>query len=140
MKVKEIMTDHPVQLPRDSTVAEAARLMKSREVGSIIVTEHDGRTCGIVTDRDIVIRGLAGVSENPMKQHIGDICSSHLEHINADTDVEDAIRTMRASKVRRLPVMEDDRTIGMVSLGDLAVARDRRSVLGEISAAPPNNN
>ena len=139
MKVREIMTGNPAQISKHSTVSEAAKLMKSRDIGSVLVTDENGETCGIVTDRDIVIRGLAGNNQNPMDQHISDICSMNVEHISADTEVEDAIRTMRESKVRRLPVMENNKTIGVLSLGDLAVARDRSSVLGEISAAPPNN-
>ena len=138
MKVREIMTGNPCQLRNDATVAEAAELMKSRDVGSILVTDENGKTCGILTDRDIVIRGLAGHRDDPRNQRIGDIASTHLDHVNPDSDVEEAIQHMRDKKVRRLPVMENDQTIGVVSLGDLAVARDRRSVLGEISAAPPN--
>jgi CBS domain-containing protein len=138
MKVKEIMTSSPAQLRSDATVAEAAELMRARDIGSVVVTDANGDTCGIVTDRDLALRCLAG-GQDPRSQRIGDIATRDPRHVGPETDVDEAIRTMREIKVRRLPVMDGGRTVGVISLGDLAVARDPHSVLGEISSAPPNN-
>lgn len=92
---------------------------------------------GLVTDRDLVVRVLAeggDVGERTVHQ----ACSEELVSVGPDDAAEDAVRLMRRRTVRRLPVVEDGRAVGIVSLGDLAAESDPGSALGEISTAAPN--
>lgn len=138
-KVRDVMTRNPLTLPANATLVEAAISMRDANIGDILVTKrgNGGELCGILTDRDIVVRALAE-GRNPDETRLDDICSQRLVTISPDEEVEDAVRVMREEHVRRIPVMENGRAIGVVSLGDLAEARDPKSALGEISAAPPN--
>jgi len=99
---------------------------------------EDDRLCGILTDRDIVVRALAG-GRDPATTKIRDMCSRDLTTVLPTDSVEQAMRLMRDKAIRRLPVIErDSEVVGIVSIGDLAAERDRHSVSGAISAAPPN--
>jgi len=110
--------------------------MRDADIGNVIVTDN-GHICGIVTDRDITIRGVAE-ARNIASLTLGDICSRELTTLSPQDSVEDAVRLMREKAIRRLPVVEGGKPIGVVSLGDLAVTQDHRSALGNISAAAPN--
>jgi CBS domain-containing protein len=134
--IREVMTPNPAMCPATSTVADAARFMRDSDVGDVLV-ERDGTVCGIVTDRDIVVRAIAD-GQDPAKTKVGDICSRTLVSLSPVDSVEDAVRLMREKALRRLPILEDDRVVGIVSIGDLAVERDPDSALADISAAPPN--
>jgi CBS domain-containing protein len=134
--VRDLMTASPVTMSAAATAADAARAMRDANIGGVILLE-DRRIRGIVTDRDIVVRVIAD-GRDAAKTSLADICSSDLTTVAPTTEVGEAIRLMRENALRRLPVIEDGRPIGIVSLGDLAVERDPGSVLGEISAAPPN--
>jgi CBS domain-containing protein len=107
-----------------------------REIGDVIILE-DRQVCGIVTDRDIVVRGIA-LGHDPAQTRLGEICSRELTTVPPSGNVAVVMRLMKEKALRRLPVVEDGQLVGIVSLGDLAVKRDRPSVLGEISAAPAN--
>ena len=133
--VRDVMTDQPVTVDAGTTLADAAGQMKERDLGSLIVTEQ-GKVTGIVTDRDITIRGVAEGAD-PQSARVADVCSHELTTLSPDDSVEDAIQAMRDQDVRRLPVVENDEAVGIVSLGDLAVDRDPESVLADISAAEP---
>jgi CBS domain-containing protein len=136
-RVREVMTPNPRSMAATASVMEAARTMREHDVGDVIVLDGD-RLCGILTDRDIVVRALAK-GQDPAATRIGEVCSRELATLSPRDSVEKAARLMRDMAIRRLPVVEDDgQVVGIVSLGDLAVGRDRRSALGEISAAPPN--
>jgi CBS domain-containing protein len=130
------MTKNPVTLPGTSSVLEAARAMRDANIGDVIVIENN-QVCGIVTDRDIVIRAVAE-TRDPHAVTLGDICSHSLTTIAPTESVDQAVRLMRDKAIRRLPVVEAGKPVGIVSLGDLAVERDPESALGDISAAPPN--
>ena len=93
--------------------------------------------CGIVTDRDIVVRTVAE-TQDPTITTLADICSHRLLTVTPTDSVEEAVRLMRTHAIRRLPVVEGGQAVGIVSLGDLAVERDPGSALGKISGAPPN--
>jgi len=135
--VRDLMTPNPSTVRAGASVVEAAKLMRDHDIGDVVVIEDD-RLCGILTDRDIVVRGLAQGAD-PATTKVGDICSRDLTTVTPTTSVAQAIQVMRGKAIRRLPVVEDGgRVVGIVSIGDLAVERDRRSTLGEISAAPPN--
>jgi CBS domain-containing protein len=131
------MTPDPVSLGPDGTATEAATQMRDQDTGAILVVEGDDLT-GIVTDRDIVVRAVAeGI--DPDDCRIGDICTRDPESLSPDQPVEEAIRILRDSKVRRVPVVEDGRPVGVLSIGDLAIERDTDSALADISSAPANN-
>jgi CBS domain-containing protein len=132
------MTSNPRTLDASETIRTAARVMRDEDIGAVIVTEGD-RVRGIVTDRDIVVRAVAEGAD-AAKTTLGDIASSDIETVTPETSVEDAIEIMRMKAIRRLPVVDGDgRPVGIVSIGDLALERDRDSALADISAAPPNS-
>ena len=126
----------PVALPGTASVHEAARAMRDADIGDVIVIEND-RVCGIITDRDIVVRTVAE-ARDPATTTLADICSHPLLMVSPTDSVEEAVRLMRTHALRRLPVVEGGQPVGIVALGDLAVERDPGSALGDISAAPPN--
>jgi CBS domain-containing protein len=136
-RIREVMTLDPKTVPATASVVEAARAMRENDIGDVIILAED-RLYGILTDRDIVVRALAE-GRNPAATRVADICSRELLAISPNRSVEDAARLMREMSIRRLPVMErGGQVVGIVSLGDLAARQDRRSVLAEISVAPPN--
>jgi CBS domain-containing protein len=116
---------------------DAAQIMRECDIGDVIVLEGDW-LFGILTDRDIVVRALAEGLE-PDSTPVGEICSRELTTIEPTASVKQAVLLMREKAIRRLPVVDDSgHVIGIVSIGDVAVERDRRSALADISAAPPN--
>jgi len=135
-KIRDVMTKNPVILDADRPVTEAAQAMSKNDVGNVLVT-RDRRLEGILTDRDLVVRCLANGSD-PRETKVGQICSKELATLSPDDDSDHAVKLMGKKAIRRIPVVENDRPTGMVSLGDLALARDRDSALGGISAARPN--
>jgi CBS domain-containing protein len=135
-KIREVMTRDPHTVDASSPVVDAARVMREADVGPVIVTEGD-KICGIVTDRDVVIRAVAQ-GRDPKSTPVREICSSDLITLSPDDSVGEAVRLMRERNVRRLAVLEGNKPVGIVAIGDLAVERDPNSVLGNISSAPPN--
>jgi CBS domain-containing protein len=123
-------------LPGTASVHEAAQAMRDADIGDVIVIENQ-RVCGIVTDRDIVVRTVAE-ARDPATTTLADICSHPLLIVSPTDSVEKAVRLMGTYALRRVPVVEAGQPVGIVSLGDLAVERDPGSALGDISAAPPN--
>jgi CBS domain-containing protein len=134
--VRELMTKDPVTLPPSATLQDAARAMKDQDIGDVIVFEDD-RIGGIVTDRDIVIRAVAE-GRDPSQATLQGVVSGDVVTVTPDDSVATAIRLMRDHAVRRLPVVEEGRPVGVVSIGDLAVERDPDSALADISAAEPD--
>jgi CBS domain-containing protein len=136
--VREVMTSQVVTLPRETTLAEAARTMREEDIGDIVVADNSG-PAGLVTDRDIVVRAVAERCD-PSSTTIGEILTSDLITVRPDDTVQSAALLMRDHAVRRVLVCEDDRSlVGIVSIGDLAEEIDPESVLGGISKAEPNN-
>jgi CBS domain-containing protein len=134
--VEEVMTRSPRRLSASASVRAAAEEMKRGSVGAVVV-ETDGKVCGIVTDRDIVVRCIA-TGANCDQMSVGEICSPHLVTLSPRDAVDRAIELMRTKAIRRTPVVDNGRAVGIVSLGDLALVRDPNSALGGISAASPN--
>jgi CBS domain-containing protein len=133
--VAEVMTRDPKTVEMDNPVSTAAHLMKDNDTGALIVTDHN-RVSGIVTDRDITIRVLAedkGADTPVREAYSGDIVT-----VAPETSVDEVIQLMRTKAVRRIPVVENDQAVGIVSIGDLALERDRDSALADISAAKGN--
>ena len=136
--IREVMTPDPRTVSADATVEEAAREMRDGDVGPVIVTRNGGEICGIVTDRDIAVRAVAE-GRDPTSTKVGEIATESVTTLTPEQSIEDAERLMREHDVRRLPVVQDGRPAGIVSLGDLAIERDSDSALADISQAPPNN-
>lgn len=134
--VRDVMTKNPIMLAATASVVEAAKKMKEGNIGDVIVTK-DGQLCGIVTDRDIVVRAIA-TGKDSSRVTLDEICSHDLATVAPDDDVSKAVQLMRDKAIRRLPVTDNGRPVGIVSLGDFAQNLDPRSALGEISAQPPN--
>ncbi|HWC12529.1 MAG TPA: CBS domain-containing protein [Acidimicrobiales bacterium] len=135
--VRDVMTTNPVALSAQAPVLDAAKRMREADIGDVIVLDGD-TICGLVTDRDIVVRVLAEERE-PAGTKLGEICSRELATVSPDDDLTRAGDLMKERQIRRVPVVEGGRPVGIVSMGDLAVERDPDSALGEISAAPANN-
>jgi CBS domain-containing protein len=133
--IREVMTTDPVSLSNSATVQEAARAMDEHDIGDVIVLNDANEVGGIVTDRDIVIRCVAP-AKDPATTKLGEICTSEILTLTPNDDVGQAIKLMKGNAIRRLPVVEGGRPVGIVSLGDLAVTHDPKSVLADISAAP----
>lgn len=125
-RIGDVMTPDPVTVAATSTAVEAARAMRDEGVGDVLVLE--GHTIrGILTDRDITVRGVA-LGADPATIRVGDICSRNVVTLEPSQTVDDAVRLMREKAVRRLPVVDDGRPVGIVSMGDLAA-------LAEVGAA-----
>jgi CBS domain-containing protein len=135
-KVREIMSAAPACMAASESVSAAAKAMKERGIGTVLVLSG-GRLTGLVTDRDIAIRVLAE-NRDPLTTRLDDICSSELAVLSPDDAVETATRMVRDRAVRRLPVMADGTPVGVVSIGDLALDEDEGSALSRISAFGPN--
>ena len=137
MKVSDIMTDRIVTVGQLETVTAAARLMKRHNLGALPVCDDTGRLRGMITDRDIATRCVAGELD-PGDTLVREIMSRGITTCRADMDADEAIRTMGTEQVRRLPVMEGARVVGMVSLGDLArsdlFSMEAAEAFGEISS------
>lgn len=135
--VREIMSPNPVTCPPTATIVDAAQIMRDRGIGDVLV-ERDGRLAGIVTDRDIIVRAVAENADLATTT-LDRLCSSDLMTVSPTDDVETAITRMRERAVRRAPVVERGKAVGIVSLGDLAMERDPHSALADISASAANS-
>jgi signal-transduction protein with cAMP-binding, CBS, and nucleotidyltransferase domain len=136
-RISDVMTSNPVTLQSASTLSDAARAMRDSNIGDVIVLDDDGQICGIVTDRDIVIRALAE-DRQPGATTLGDICSRDPVTLSSGDSVKDAIQLMSEKAVRRVPVVDGGKPVGIVTIGDLAIDRDPDSALADISEAKPN--
>lgn len=141
LTLQEMMSTDLVTCPSTSTIADAARLMRDCDIGDVLVTRDGNKVAGIVTDRDLVVRCLAdGAAADAT---VDFACSEELTTVPVTSSADDAVRLMRERSLRRLPVVDGGRIVGIVSLGDLAMARDEQvgssSALGDISAAEPNH-
>ena len=135
--IREVMTADPRTIEADAAISEAAQVMRDADVGSLVVIEGSD-VCGIITDRDIVVRAVADGRDLKQTQVV-DVCSRELTTLAPTDSVDDAVKLMRQKAIRRLPVVgESGRLVGIVSLGDLAVEQDPGSALGDISASRSN--
>lgn len=133
--VADVMTPAPTTVDSTDTIASAARLMAQEDVGVLVVRSGPTAT-GVVTDRDIVVRGLAaGLGAQATVAHVA---SDKVATVGITDPVETAVAVMREAAVRRAPVLDGDMLVGIVSIGDLAVERDPTSALADISRAEPN--
>jgi CBS domain-containing protein len=136
MKIRELMKSAPVAVALSDSVFEAAKAMRERGIGTVLVTDQ-GKLAGLVTDRDIAVRVLAK-GRDPRDVPVSEIASREIVTIGPDDGTEDAERLIAERAVRRIPVVEDGVAIGVVSLGDLELAKEERTPLADVSAAPPS--
>lgn len=136
MKLRDVMTNPVIRIHPDESVAVAARMLTRYNIGILPVCGNDGRLQGLVTDRDIVTRCLAA-GRSPANTAVRDVMTSRIVAAQPDMDTARAAGIMGSQQIRRLPVLENGKLCGMVSLGDLAVqdetAYDAGDALAEIS-------
>ena len=135
-RIREIMTPNPVIMQASATPFEAARMMRDKGIGDVLVYKNN-QFCGIVTDRDLTVRVLSE-KDYPAGATLENICSREITAVSPNDTTDAAVRLMRNKAVRRLPVVDDGKVVGIVSLGDLAMHLDRKSALADISAAAAN--
>ena len=137
-KVREVMTDQPRCVTPETPVSEAARLMKSEDVGSLPILEGEHVT-GVITDRDIVIRAIAE-EKDPRGMPVREVASRDLVTIGQDEDLSEALKLMASYQVRRIPVVDqDNRLVGVVAQADVArevKEKDSGQMLQDISRMP----
>jgi len=134
--VRDLLKGDPVTVEASATVQDAAKLMDQNDIGNVLVVENN-EVQGIVTDRDIVVRVLAK-GDGP-DASVREAATTDLETLDPDSSIDDAVKKMEQGNVRRLPVVDGGKPLGVISLGDLAQARDQDSALADISSASPNN-
>ncbi len=135
-RVSDVMTKQVIYLPMETTLDEAARVMKEADIGDVVAT--DGATlAGILTDRDIVVRAVAQRSD-PARTTIESIITREVVMIEQNCTTSEAAALMRDRGVRRVLVCDNERKlVGIVSLGDLALRLDPESALGQLSGQTP---
>ena len=136
--ISQVMTANPRTIQETASIMEAAQIMREDDIGDVIVVRADESVCGIVTDRDLVVRALAEGAD-PRSATLVDVCSHEVVSISSGDPVDQALPLMREHNIRRLPVIDGSRLVGIVTLGDLAVERDPKSALADISKSAPNN-
>jgi CBS domain-containing protein len=129
--VRDAMTEDPRSIGVSASVVEAARLMREQHIGSLPVTE-DERLVGMITDRDITTRVVAE-SAAPETTSVGDVFSRDLVSVEPNNDLDEALQLMARHQVRRLPVVENGRLVGMVAQADIALKNNERT--GELVGA-----
>ena len=138
---REIMTPDASFCSEDTTAAEAARKMASEGIGALPVCDTDGHLSGVVTDRDLAVKVVAEGRDSGTVR-LGDLIDrSEVVTIGADDSVDEAIRTMKDHAVRRLPVIDGQSLVGMVSQADIARTMPDAKIgdlVDAISSAPPN--
>lgn len=118
--VKDFMSTNPVSVPSQTSISEAAKLMRQHDIGFLPVLDGESFR-GVVTDRDIVVKAVA---EGLYDQNVGQITSNSIVSVTPDDDVQRATELMSEADVRRLPVCVDGKLVGIVSVGDLATRQD----------------
>ncbi len=123
MTIRDIMTDPAIVVNEDASVEDAAKVMRTHNIGSVPVVNENDALVGIVTDRDIVIRHMAR-GLDPKAHAVNEIMTRDVSAVTPDAELDEAAYIMASDKVRRLPVVEDDKVVGLVALGDLSACRD----------------
>ncbi|MEU5401708.1 CBS domain-containing protein [Streptomyces sp. NPDC005963] len=116
---KDIMHSGAQWIPAHETLDRAAQLMRAHHVGALPIADANERLCGILTDRDIVV-GCVALGHDPAKVTAGELAKGTPRWIEADRGVDDVLQEMEVHQIRRLPVIEGKRLVGMISEADLA--------------------
>lgn len=126
--VKEIMTRNVDNCSQEDNIYEAALKMKQDDVGMIPVLDSNQSLIGVITDRDIVIRCVA--EKRPNSTKVTDVISTHLVTGTQDMSIDEIESLMASEQIRRIPIVENNKLVGVVSLGDLAIRRETDSKAG----------
>jgi CBS domain-containing protein len=126
-KVSEAMTPGVQSVTLTQSLADAAEIMKQDDVGSLPVVDGDRRLVGILTDRDIVLRAVAE-RVDPQSVKVGDVASRDLVTVEPEQDLDEALFLMAQHRVRRLPVVEQDRLVGVLAQADAAIDAKEKKV------------
>ena len=130
MKVRDIMTKDVVFTNKDDSVLTVAKLMKHHNVGAIPIVENAEKVLGMVTDRDIVLN-MADYNFDPANTFALKLMTDKLYTVKPEADLSSALALMKKQQIRRLPVMEDNKLVGMLSIGDIAVRSDYNMEMSE---------
>jgi len=130
--VRDAMTENPRSIGASASVVEAARLMREEHIGSLPITD-DEKLVGMITDRDITTRVVAEAAD-PNMASVGDVYSRDLISVEPDKDLEEALQLMARHQVRRLPVVENGRLVGIVAQADIALTENEKKT-GELVEA-----
>ena len=130
--VRDAMTEDPRSIGASASVVEAARMMREQDIGSLPITD-DEKLVGMITDRDITTRVVAEAAD-PKLTSVEDVYSRDLISVAPDNDLEEAVRLMARHQVRRLPVVENGRLVGIVAQADIAL-RESETQTGELVEA-----
>ena len=138
--VRDVMTTDLITVRPDSTAVDAARAMRDNNIGPVLVVDGD-EICGILTDRDITVEAVAA-GKDPSTTKVIDLCTANVQTVTPDTSISEAVQLMKDNSIRRLPVVENGRPVGIVSLGDLTTDIDSNTagrMIHDISTDAPNN-
>ena len=131
MQLRDVMTQPPQYVSPSTPIGEAASVMRTKDIGMLLVTDN-GKLVGTVTDRDIVIRGIAE-GLDPRVAKTKDVMTNKMLYCFEDQDTEDAAQVMEDAQVRRLAILDrNKKLVGVVSLGDLAVRSNDEALSGEV--------
>jgi CBS domain-containing protein len=123
--VRDAMTENPRSIGQSASVVEAARLMREGHIGSLPITD-DEQLVGMITDRDITTRVVAEAAD-PTKTSVGEVYSRNLVSVEPGKDLDEALRLMARHQVRRLPVVENGRLVGIVAQADIALRENEKT-------------
>jgi CBS domain-containing protein len=128
MNIRDVMTHNPRTVSPQDSIQNVARIMRDEDTGVVPVVDN-GKPVGVITDRDIVVRAVAEGSQ--LNRPVRDIVTNELVAATPDMSVSEATELMSAHQVRRLPVVENNRLVGIVSIGDIAVKEGKDSRVGD---------
>jgi CBS domain-containing protein len=130
---RDIMKPGAQWISKEETVGKAARVMAELGVGSLVIADENDRMCGIITDRDIVVKCIAQ-DRSPSNTRAAELCESTPRWVDADADIDEVLDEMESHRIKRMPVIDRKRLIGMISEADLARHLDDNQ-LGEFVTA-----
>jgi CBS domain-containing protein len=141
--IRDLMTRNPECVTEKDTIHDAARIMKSKGTGIVPVVDDNRKVTGLITDRDIVVRGIAE-GKNVAGLRVSELMTRQVRSVREDSNVDEAMNLMGSADIRRLPVVnQNDEIVGIISIGDISTKTDKQGKVGrtieEISEARPNN-
>jgi CBS domain-containing protein len=141
--VRDVMTPNPDCVSQDADIQEAARIMKEKDTGVVPVVDGGKKIIGLITDRDIVVRGIAE-GKDLSNCRVNELMTKQVRSVREDAPVDEVLTLMSSSEIRRIPVVNGrDEIVGIVSIGDIAEKTNKDGRVGkaieDISQAPPNN-
>ena len=128
MNIRDVMTPNPRTVSPNDSIQSAARVMRDEDTGVVPVVDN-GKPVGVITDRDIVVRAVA--EDRELNRPVRDIVTTELVAVHPDMSVQEATELMSEHQVRRLPVIDNDRLVGIVSIGDIAVKEGKDGRVGD---------